>query len=207
MHVSKKVAAITSGGTLGRKGDGNRAKPARGAIQIALISSLAALLYCLLTTSPARAVTFMGGDCSFLTQANGYRLDLCKNLTKVTVDDIHLTISHTGLPNRTFDFGQASNCAALGNCFGPAVAPGANWNGIGGSTGTVANPLVWTGVEIASVNFRPGSVKIEGFWTKGGSPVPEPATWALLIVGFGLAGAALRSIRRRGVSGSALGRR
>ena len=31
-----------------------------------------------------------------------------------------------------------------------------------------------------------------------GSAVPEPATWAMMIAGFGLAGAALRSARRRG---------
>ena len=31
-----------------------------------------------------------------------------------------------------------------------------------------------------------------------GSAVPEPSTWAMMITGFGLAGAALRSARRRG---------
>jgi hypothetical protein len=30
-----------------------------------------------------------------------------------------------------------------------------------------------------------------------GSAVPEPATWAMMITGFGLAGTALRAARRR----------
>lgn len=33
----------------------------------------------------------------------------------------------------------------------------------------------------------------------GGGGVPEPATWALMVAGFGLSGAALRRARRRGV--------
>lgn len=167
----------------------------RGAV--VMMSALAAFAVCLLASTPARAVTFLGGDCTFLTQGSGYRLDLCKNLTKVKVDDIHLTISHPGLASKTFDYDQARTCSLTGTCFGPAVDPGNNWNGIGGSTGPVANPLVWTPLELASVNFRPGSVTIEGYWTKGGAKVPEPATWALMIAGFGLTGAALRSRRRR----------
>jgi len=168
-------------------------KPAR----LALMAFLAVLLCGLFAAPTARAATFVGGDCSFLTQASGYRLDRCKNLTKLIVDDLHLTISHTGLPSVTFDFNQDSDCATKGNCFGPEVAAGGFWNGIGGSTGAVANPLVWTPVQIASVNFRETSVKIEGYWTRHGSKVPEPAAWAMLIVGFAMVGAAVR-FRRRG---------
>ncbi|MBS0334781.1 MAG: PEPxxWA-CTERM sorting domain-containing protein, partial [Proteobacteria bacterium] len=38
----------------------------------------------------------------------------------------------------------------------------------------------------------------EGFASAPGGAAPEPATWALTIAGFGLAGAALR--RRRAVA-------
>ena len=43
-------------------------------------------------------------------------------------------------------------------------------------------------------------VFIDNFTTGGGGPisaVPEPATWAMMILGFGLAGSAVRSTRRR----------
>lgn len=36
-----------------------------------------------------------------------------------------------------------------------------------------------------------------GFVTPGGGVIPEPATWAMLIAGFGLVGAGLRIRRRR----------
>jgi len=99
-------------------------------VRLALMALLAVLLCGLFAAPTARAATFVGGDCSFLTQASGYRLDRCKNLTKLIVDDLHLTISHTGLPSVTFDFNQDSDCATKGNCFGPEVAAGGFWNGM-----------------------------------------------------------------------------
>ena len=162
-----------------------------------VILFLAVLLCGLLAVAPpARAVTFVGGDCAFVTQANGYRLDSCKNLTKVTVNDIHLVISHPGLPNVTLDFDERFGCTARGNCFGPDVAAGGTWNGIGGSTAATANPLVWDLSNFPTINFRPNKVTIVGNWTFNGKPVPEPGTWTLLIVGFAAAGALLRARRR-----------
>ena len=168
---------------------------------LALLSFLLALLYALLTAGPAHSATlFPGGDCTLVTQANGIRLDFCKNLTKKTVDDIHVTFTHPGLPGVLVDYGQSFNCTmfGIGNCFGPAVAPGANWNGANGGAGPVSNILLWGPNDLIGVNFKFENVKATGYWTKGGKQVvvPEPATWALMITGFGMAGVALRSRRR-----------
>jgi len=171
----------------------------RPGFYLAVILFLAVFLGGLLAAPPsARAVTFVGGDCAFATQASGYRLDSCKNLTKFTVNDIHLTISHPGLPNVTLDFAETFGCSLSGTCFGPDVGSGGTWNGIGGSIGATANPLVWDLSQFPSVNFRPTSVKITGNWTYNGTAVPEPGAWSLLIVGFAIAGTVLRFRRRRG---------
>lgn len=43
-----------------------------------------------------------------------------------------------------------------------------------------------------------GDARLDNFAGGGGAPgVPEPAAWALMLVGFGLAGTAMRSRQRR----------
>jgi len=63
------------------------------------------------------------------------------------------------------------------------------------------NKYVVSGPGITSLafTFDPGisggkQFRVEGV---GVSPVPEPATWAMMILGFGAAGAAVRASRRR----------
>jgi hypothetical protein len=53
----------------------------------------------------------------------------------------------------------------------------------------------YTGPECFNCGRNPG---FEGLVNVGTAPVPEPASWALLIAGFGLTGAAMR--RRRAVA-------
>lgn len=52
--------------------------------------------------------------------------------------------------------------------------------------GTASNGS-WTLVQLF-----PADVGVQGSWTAVQSAVPEPAAWALMIVGFGVAGLALR---------------
>ncbi|MBT2188661.1 PEPxxWA-CTERM sorting domain-containing protein [Sphingobium sp. H33] len=69
--------------------------------------------------------------------------------------------------------------------------------GLGGAEGAVIDPL--TGDFLFST-FGGGDqvVVVSGFLAPPPSPgVPEPATWALMLVGFGLIGHGLRQARRR----------
>jgi len=80
-----------------------------------------------------------------------------------------------------------SNCPSYGAAYCPFVPIGVSFAGVGKSIvfGGVANFVVFDDVTFGSAS--PG--------------VPEPATWALLLGGFGVAGAALR--RRRGLAAAA----
>ena len=55
--------------------------------------------------------------------------------------------------------------------------------GTEGGTLTLADPQGWSNAVLYSTN--------------GGPPVPEPATWAMMLLGFGAAGTAIRRSRRR----------
>jgi hypothetical protein len=70
--------------------------------------------------------------------------------------------------------------------------------GGGGQTGSTTNGLfqAWTtgGDYITGLTFASSSNSFE-IDEISGSAVPEPATWAMMITGFGLAGVAIR--RRR----------
>jgi hypothetical protein len=67
-------------------------------------------------------------------------------------------------------------------------------NTMGGFT---PNTLTLSGANISKVTFS-GSYGIDDLSYSTGGAVPEPATWALMITGFGMAGSALR--RRRAVA-------
>ena len=82
---------------------------------------------------------------------------------------------------------------------GLTLAAGAYWMGVvapimgvpgfAGGLGSIIDTKPHTGIQNASIY---GAI---GFQLLGTSSVPEPATWALMITGLGMAGAALR--RRR----------
>lgn len=56
-------------------------------------------------------------------------------------------------------------------------------------------------VALSNVTFTtPGSANVTGRFTFVTAPVPEPSTWALMLLGFGAIGAAMRSPARRRTS-------
>lgn len=61
---------------------------------------------------------------------------------------------------------------------------------------------LWTLTVIDDAGADVGSLR---GWelSLGGSAVPEPATWAMMIIGFGAAGSMVRASRRKGVAAAA----
>ncbi|HEX8056055.1 MAG TPA: PEPxxWA-CTERM sorting domain-containing protein [Novosphingobium sp.] len=56
-------------------------------------------------------------------------------------------------------------------------------------------------VQLFDTEFAtPGSASVKGKFTLLANAVPEPSTWAMMIMGIGFAGAAMRSRRRQQVS-------
>lgn len=54
----------------------------------------------------------------------------------------------------------------------------------------------WTTADLQVGSGQQPNVSHLTFWGSAGSTVPEPATWAMMIMGFGLAGTSIRSARR-----------
>ena len=67
----------------------------------------------------------------------------------------------------------------------------------GDSNTRALNANSWGNLWLIGSSFTNADRKIDGFKLTNLAVVPEPGTWAMLIVGFGAAGTAMRSARRR----------
>jgi subtilisin-like proprotein convertase family protein len=74
--------------------------------------------------------------------------------------------------------------------FGSILNPLSSFNGLNGDG-------VWTLFVSDRANVDVGSLNAWGLEITGNGAVPEPATWALALIGFGVAGSALRRRRLR----------
>jgi hypothetical protein len=149
---------------------------------------LLVLLVFFATHADAATVKFSGGGtCGVIDQANGIRLDNCLNKSGKTANDLHVTFSFTGLPNRTLDIANSFGCGIITTCrFGSDVKNGDTWEGLGGSTGTVSNPIIWDAADIGTVLVDLTKVKANGRWTFDGKPVPISGTMPLALAAFGM---------------------
>lgn len=91
--------------------------------------------------------------------------------------------------------GQDDVTFAYGNLANPALLT----IGAQDATGTVGTNYVFNGSGVRPVNGTQLRVTSAGLPIS--TAVPEPGTWAMMIVGFGLVGSMVRSVRRRGLGG------
>ena len=127
-----------------------------------------------------------------------------------------------GSPTSLYQSATVSSTAAGAYSFSPNVHVVAGQNyvaylsvfGVAGANSSTTMPLatpgagvnyfVWNNVDDprgdASWNYFSnfGSAQFSASFTAGG--VPEPATWAMLIIGFGMVGGALRTRRKAAVA-------
>lgn len=97
-------------------------------------------------------------------------------------------------------------CAIGYSVFGDPVGRGGGITSVGSQSMSMSNAFLQTGIPVAGIAFNTlGPLLAPTFNSATGSlgvflpaPVPEPASWALMIAGFGMVGGALR--RRREVA-------
>ena len=66
------------------------------------------------------------------------------------------------------------------------------------ATGTVGTNYVFNGAGVRPT--RETQLRITSTGLPIAAPVPEPATWAMMIIGFGVVGSVVRSTRRRSLA-------
>ena len=71
-----------------------------------------------------------------------------------------------------------------------------NFSSAGGVFNAGVNTLQFTVTNFGQATGNPSGVRVEFLGSETGAVVPEPASWAMLIAGFGLVGAAARRSRR-----------
>lgn len=98
----------------------------------------------------------------------------------------------TGPDSNQIDFGQT--------LFGITII-GAHFGNVAGPAGNVS--VFWLfdfgteGADFVTLDNVQGFSNAVLYTTGGTPPVPEPATWAMMLLGFGAAGTAMRRSRRR----------
>jgi hypothetical protein len=134
---------------------------------------------------------FLSGTQTFMNMASGFDTGFSFNYVSVSYSGsvgVYDGLNGTGNLLATLDLSpNAGSCSGYGADFCPFTAKGVSFSGVGKSISFagVANQIVFDDITFGSA--------VPGPDTGGG--VPEPATWAMMIAGFGMAGGALR--RRR----------
>jgi hypothetical protein len=142
-------------------------------------------------TSSQGGLFFLSGSETFLNYAAGFTSGFSFNYVSLSfAGSVGVYDGLNGTGNLLATLGLAPNagsCPAYGAQFCPFSPTGVNFSGTAKSIsfGGVANQIVFDDITFGSS-------------TPGPDVVPEPASWAMLIAGFGLVGAAMR--RRKAVA-------
>ena len=135
------------------------------------------------TWSQLYALTFSGPGTGAIVNVSGSSL----------TNYVNLDFGSLSTDQVVFNFYDATNLGMGGmNVKGSILAPGAYVNIAGGTVlgSVISNTFHSEGATIGGNGYQ-------GF-SAGANAVPEPATWALMIVGFGMIGAAMRRRQARG---------
>jgi hypothetical protein len=133
-------------------------------------------------------------------------------LTASPADGGVVVLSGTAPVAFTFGFLNSKNFGVYQEYFKPTgarrVAAGDYWLQLGNATLSFGGNAYWDQNNGSSMAYSSASgvVGSEAFDIIGGAPTPEPATWWFMLVGFGTAGAALRSRQNVGRGSVALTR-
>ena len=97
--------------------------------------------------------------------------------------------------------GAGSNELSFGETLFGLTIIGAHFGNVAGPAGNVSVFLLFDfgteGADFVTLDNVQGFSNAVLYTTGGTPPVPEPATWAMMLLGFGAAGTAMRRSRRR----------
>jgi hypothetical protein len=137
------------------------------------------------------------GQSVTLESDNDLQLAFSGPLDFTSVVPFNATVAYSAIPAfTTVSFGEFSN--PIGASFIADLSTFTRDMPISLTvTDTSTNTLTWTSFVDYSVGMTAGGLAKVTYTYTPGSPTPEPATWSLLVAGFGSVGALLRR-RRRG---------
>jgi hypothetical protein len=144
-------------------------------------------------TSAQGALFFLSGSETFLNVAAGFTTGFSFNYASSVTGAVQVYDGLNGTGNLLQTVNLSPNitgCSAYGAGFCPFGAAGVSFTGTARSIsfGGVANQIVFDDITFGSSTPGPGPA------------VPEPASWAMMIAGFGLTGAAMRRRRSTAVA-------
>lgn len=173
--------------------------------------------------TPVLAAESLGGDGCIgdLTLSGGSTLVNCygrfdgnvlNNASNSSINDALGALGYVG-PSIVYSSVAAANKLELDDAFGdapnaPVNFPGSLLNGTiyvgihsgGGGALGVGNSTTFyriNAVNLDSFVFDPQGISTATLIASVETPVPEPSTWAMMLLGFGIVGGAMRAVKRR----------